>query len=61
MKVIKTNVYSKDEVLMLKKLWKNYSYAIILVVLSLVSCVCMFKISLPSSSENYMKITVKRR
>ncbi|WP_394231853.1 LysM peptidoglycan-binding domain-containing protein [Niallia oryzisoli] len=41
----------------MKKLWRNYSYAIILVVLCMVSLV-IIKINLPSSHENYMTITV---
>lgn len=43
--------------LKLKKLWKNYSYAIILVVLTMIASL-MIKISLPSSPERYMTITV---
>ncbi|WP_338447771.1 LysM peptidoglycan-binding domain-containing protein [Niallia oryzisoli] len=41
----------------MKKLWGNYSYAIILVVLSMLSLVVL-KINLPSSPDHYVTITV---
>jgi len=47
----------ENEVLIMKKLWRNYSYAIILVVLCLASLV-VIKINLPSSPNQYMTITV---
>ncbi|KAA9021826.1 cell division suppressor protein YneA [Niallia endozanthoxylica] len=41
----------------MKKLWRNYSYAIILVALCMVSLV-VIKINVPSSPSHYMTITV---
>jgi hypothetical protein len=43
----------------MKKLWKNYSYAIILVVLSFVG-VFIFSNMFPSSHDDYMKVTVSK-
>jgi len=42
----------------LKKLWKNYSYAIILVILTLVTSI-IIKINIPSDDQ-YMTITVMK-
>ncbi|MCQ6276285.1 LysM peptidoglycan-binding domain-containing protein [Bacillus sp. V3B] len=41
----------------MKKLWKNYSYAIILVVLTMIA-LWLIKINVASSPEHYMTITV---
>ena len=43
----------------LKKLWRNYSYSIILVVLSLVASIIIKTNLTPTDANQYMTITVK--
>jgi len=43
----------------LKKLWRNYSYSIILVVLSLVASIIIKTNLTPTDTNQYMTITIK--
>jgi cell division protein YceG involved in septum cleavage len=43
----------------LKKLWRNYSYSIILVVLSLVASIIIKTNLTPTDADQYMTITIK--
>jgi cell division protein YceG involved in septum cleavage len=43
----------------LKKLWRNYSYSIILVVLSLVASIIIKTNLTPTDVDQYMTITIK--
>lgn len=43
----------------LKKIWRNYSYSIILVVLSLVASIIIKTNLTPTDADQYMTITIK--
>jgi cell division protein YceG involved in septum cleavage len=43
----------------LKKLWRNYSYSIILVVLSVVASIIIKTNLTPTDADQYMTITIK--
>lgn len=54
---VSDRTYILNEVFSLKKLWKNYSYAIILVTLTMIAAI-IIKFNLPNTHQ-YLTITIQ--